>query len=557
MKNSKKNSRKLKIIFIAFIMFFAIIINSNAQTYIAPSSSDYILTTVPAITGLNSALIYDLHSTNIQAYVYYDAASSSSNLYIYDGWTTFMATCTLSHMPINTPDVIIGSGNNQYISDSDFQVAVAYADGSGEVVVDYFNAKSSSIGPTHNFSTSPDVTLTYSGNSPNTVHIDGVSDYSSAYYNPPNPDILPTCRYAFVTWDDGGSIYAAYIDLQSSSTSISAQFICNSGSKPDVAGIQRTVSGTQHNMALIAYLNGSQTLDYVEWDYTASSISSITTIGNVSGMSTISSPRIDAIDDYNYNSTSSGNSYYKVAALVYNAATGYNEIRTYDNLSGTSGWTSSGVISWGGHHPPPYNNYAPSIAMTSPQPGLTNPYSGSNYVVSHFNTAPAGDIVMMEPINYSTYNSLYGPPYKYFGVNNTTYTSTGGVYANSVSTNCNYVCESTLFAWAYPNSLAGYDILWCISLTPYGFRHGVSNNIPGEINKSWQLYPNPSSNYLTLSPSCAGNYEITDMIGLSRLNGDITGNLQQINISSLTPGNYILKTIAVNGNYETQMFVKE
>jgi hypothetical protein len=555
MKNSKNNFRKIKFTIAALFICFAIADRSNAQTYVAASNSDYTVATVSAITGLNSAVIYDLHSAQIQAFVYYDAGSSSSNLYIYDAWSGNQVTRSLSHTPISTPDVIIGSGNNNSVSDSDFQVAVAYADGSGEVVVDYFNAESSSAGtPTYLFSTSPDVTSTYSGNAPSTVHIDGVSNYSGISYM---PDILPTCRYAFVTWDDGGAIYAAYIDLQSSSTSISAQLIANSGTTPDVAGIQRIVSSTPHDMALITYLNGSQTLDYIEWDYTASSISSITTIGSVSGMSTISAPRIDAIDDYQYNSTGSGNSYYKVAAAVYNALTGYNEVRTYDNLTGTSGWASSGVISWGIHHPPPYNNYAPAIAMSGPFIGGTGYYAGSQYVVSHFQTAPAGDMVMMEPIDYSTYNSLFGPPYDYYGVNNTTFTSTGGVYVNSASTTCNYVNESVLFAWAYPNSLSGYDIKWRLSPYAYSFKHGIANNVPGVIKKSWQLYPNPANSFLILSCASIGTYEITDLIGLTRLNGAINGNQQQINLGILPPGNYILKTRGADGNNEAQMFVKE
>ncbi len=75
----------------------------------------------------------------------------------------------------------------------------------------------------------------------------------------------------------------------------------------------------------------------------------------------------------------------------------------------------------------------------------------------------------------------------------------------------------------------------------------------------WTVYPNPANNMLNISNNSTANttYTITDMPGRTIATGTVTAPLQQIDISRLTTGNYILKITTASGATRNEMFVKQ
>lgn len=79
-----------------------------------------------------------------------------------------------------------------------------------------------------------------------------------------------------------------------------------------------------------------------------------------------------------------------------------------------------------------------------------------------------------------------------------------------------------------------------------------------EINGEASVYPNPAKDQLNVkSPNEIVELHVFNMAGQKVLSQKSSGKNQQLNISVLTTGNYILQTIDKNGNSTSTRFIKE
>jgi hypothetical protein len=79
-----------------------------------------------------------------------------------------------------------------------------------------------------------------------------------------------------------------------------------------------------------------------------------------------------------------------------------------------------------------------------------------------------------------------------------------------------------------------------------------------EINGGASVYPNPAKDQLNVkSPNEIVELHVFNMAGQKVLSQKSSGKNQQLNISVLTTGNYILQTIDKNGNSTSTRFIKE
>ncbi len=100
------------------------------------------------------------------------------------------------------------------------------------------------------------------------------------------------------------------------------------------------------------------------------------------------------------------------------------------------------------------------------------------------------------------------------------------------------------------------------SLPVYIKPHSACNagiaTIPTE---DWKIFPNPADDELTIAnPAAAGvaaGYTIVDMVGKTLLAGSLQPGNQQVDLSNLAPGNYILQLHRADGAGKNQLFVKE
>jgi len=562
MENYKIIFRNIKAA-IAPLFLCLMTFGSNAQTLVNPSASPSSLVTglSNAITGLNTAMIQGSNTgsgnvTLLFATVYLDAAGGSSLVYN-DLVSGTIGSVALSHTPTSTPDVIIC--NSQYSPDL-YTIVVAYPSGA-HVYVDYYTfydygTAAAWSGPTLTATTSNHV-----GWQPTTVHLDGIVDFGNTSYTG-----FPFTSLFVVVWDDSlGSIYAAFANADNPPPHLSATTISSSyfpsgifSWYPDVAAIERSVSLNQDHIALITFLDGAhQNLYYIEWDVNTNTVSSPTVIETTTAY--LALPRIDAIDDFNHNTPSmSFGSWYKVA-VEYDGSSGW-EVHTDDN-QGT--WNPSTVINFGALTPP-YNNYAPTIALGGPAPSGPAPlnFDGTQYMVTQYtDNGGGGDIVMMEPIDYGVgnYNSLASPN-DYFWVSQNPGTSSSGYYASCVSSDCNNISGSGLVAWALYNSgTSSYDIWYKITgYSPYAFRHSHQTVTNTTSAKPLSVYPNPACNFLAIeNAGSSDTYSITDIAGSTVMMGVLQSSNQTISVNQLTPGDYTLKIHELGGKYKTEKFVKE
>jgi len=581
MNRKFKIPKTIKATLLALILCADVQDAANAQSLVLPSNNPIPwFTDANTITGINTAMFGGdppSYATYMIACAYFDGTTGgiiANDLVAGNG--CYNVPTSLYATPTSTPDVIIGNvtTGGGYHSNMQYTIAVAYPTSSG-VEVDYFLLGDNGMAincPTYICS------YTWAGSSSgsvHTVHIDGEANYNNV--SPAYPNV----EYAFVTWDDAGTglVYAAHLDLfNTTGGTISSVFPpvqqVATGQSPDVAGIYRGSSAPGHEMALITYTSANNlNLYYQEWDYTASTVSSAITLDfftHASG-SYITIPRIDANDDQGTNQLTSGNSNYKVVAQVYNNGTGYNEVRSYDNLlyAASTYFVNSNAVSSLTAHPPLsntlYNNYTPTVALGGPLASGTS-YDGTQYMMAHFTEdATPDDVVFMEAVNYGTPSTYVSSDYWWVSEGNGhgTMTSTSSNYASSVSAPSNNPPGDNLVAWVYPNGLGGTQVEYKLtgSSPSYAFRQSAPvSAAPTTGSGEVMVYPNPAQGQLMISTGGAMNttydYDITDVLGRSLLHGSINGNNAAIDVSMLIPDTYIVKMYDRNNSIAQKLFVK-
>ncbi len=571
-----------------FLVFSAIIFtfigsNAIAQTLVMPSNSPQVWDGVPSasagvyVPGLNAAMIQYANSTNtnyLAGYACWDGGSNIftdiMDMYAGGGATGQMLVPTSFGTPTGIPDIVIMNDPTTSPYNENFLAVIAYPTSLG-IEIDYVQIQEASGAINYIGMLSPTVcTLSVV---PSVVHIDAIAQYSNMSVTG-----FPYCQHLVVTWDNTSLVntYGAFIDLNSIPATLTPTTI-GSGITPDVAGIERTVgSGLPHELALFTYVgSGGTALWYREWDITSNTLSSAVSLDAGGSGSPISLPRIDAIDDFNNNATSALHANYKVVAQVDSG--GHSMIRTYDNLLTSTytppHWTVSNVVSIGGDYGSgPYDHYAPAVTMGGPYlSGGTD--DATQYLVTDFTHVTgyvSADILMMEPIDYTIPNylaPLVGTTSRYyFWVSDNPPTVTSGYYANAVATPVNNPPTGTaIVVWGYPDGAGNTNIEW--KPTPYGGYYGyafknANPGTPAPIKVTdWKIFPNPADDELTIAnPAAAGvaaGYTIVDVLGKTLLAGSLQPGNQQVDLSSLAPGNYILELHRADGAGKNQLFVKE
>lgn len=88
------------------------------------------------------------------------------------------------------------------------------------------------------------------------------------------------------------------------------------------------------------------------------------------------------------------------------------------------------------------------------------------------------------------------------------------------------------------------------------FNKSFQNNM---VNFSIKMYPNPSSKIVTIELPVNANYNINiiDIAGKMVMQQNASGGTNQLNISSLTSGTYLVEVIDRKGNRKTEKLIKE
>ncbi len=128
------------------------------------------------------------------------------------------------------------------------------------------------------------------------------------------------------------------------------------------------------------------------------------------------------------------------------------------------------------------------------------------------------------------------------------------IVAEVVASSCNSPYMNSMIAWSAP----GYTIEYKPTPYPYAFKPAKQNVAEAQ---SWQLYPNPASENITVTcPAAQGvkaGYEVENMMGQVVVQGSLEPGSQQINLAGIKPGNYLLKLHRDDGAGSQQMFVKD
>ena len=202
----------------------------------------------------------------------------------------------------------------------------------------------------------------------------------------------------------------------------------------------------------------------------------------------------------------------------------------------------------------PYNFYAPTVAIGQP-----TYYS----VMSFLEYSANNDILFMEPINST--GSTVTVSNKCYWVDNDAGSLTGidaasCNYANSVSAPANDIQLASIYAWAFYDG-SNDNVDYKLTNATYSFKEAPSGTATINVfEHGWQVFPNPATNELTVNSAAGVNadmkYQVMDMAGRTALTGSIQGRSQQIDVSMLAAGTYILKMYKGESDDGHAVFVK-
>ena len=456
-----------------------------------------------------------------------------------------------------SPDIIIG--NNAVVPNAVHMVAVAYITlANSNPRIDYFRVIDAGGGtplivPAGSTTFGPSFVS-------NTIHIDIIAEFGNT-----NTTGLPWCDSFAITCDNGTDVLVYEASLNNPPASITPGMMYSVGTgtdpQPDVAGIQRNVACSSctpvvDNKALVAYRDyTTQQLYYVEYDFTTNVASTPAALSGTGIF--VNYPRIDAPDDYNINTPTVTNSFYKVVAEY-----GTGGSSTWDNVM----FTPSAGISDVSYLTPVTNS--PTVAWGG--------NAQTQYQVCHYTNEYSTTLlpqVYMEPIDWTLpgFIPAYSPSFfqDYFLVNFTpiTYPSSfvNGTYLNAISTPCNQPDSVTLVTWGYYNRATNvtnvfYKATTYGGLNGYAYRHAAPSGLGSiALPKDWRVYPVPATSEVTIDvPETSGaKYELMDMAGRTALAGALQAGTQHIDIHTLVPGSYIMTLYTGKECSYTATVVKE
>jgi hypothetical protein len=323
-----------------------------------------------------------------------------------------------------------------------------------------------------------------------------------------------------LTWVENGTVHVMadnFRDVYSHQTSnmAMARYCTITGSAdlgyPDVAGIQRTQGSSFDRIALITYMDFSYNIYYQEWNISSSELSAANIV-----VPDGKEPRIDAIDLYTLNGTSSTAPRYNITYRDGNSA-----IYQYNDKAATPTLLITQLA---------FPNYFVTAPSTVCGPG--NSYTTIYRVMN-------GDDIYAQQTSGMT-----GLPVSadYHTVNCNDYKTNVDPSASQLDNVP--AMPATVFVCGYDN--VSKTIWYNTAGDPLTFSTDGTESVKNTINTShaeWQVTPNPAYDALNLASdaSTTGTYTITDVMGRSVGNGKVSGSANTIDIGKLQAGMYYIK----------------
>ncbi len=357
---------------------------------------------------------------------------------------------------------------------------------------------------------------------------------------------LPRCDRFAVTYGDvhGTAVYGYYSSLNNPAVFLKDTLVTG-GAAGSVAAIQRYDSAMNvDNLALFTY-NGLYGTYYREWNMTTNVISAPVVLDSFGNGALIA-----AIDDYTMNNPST-------TPYAYYSAVGTNGVarRLYNNLLPPGGLDISSALD-------PTRTGYPSITQ-GPCMSYTVCYPQKAYIDSN---------ILAMTVQWNTgapafYNSSLTNPFlnvNYYQVNNSFHGAAQTQCA--VAATCNAVLGTSgmhlSFVYNEHDSLgfgpSKYHLYGKMTDCSMSFKTAKVPTVSNEGD--WTLSPNPAIDgiILTTGNNIRNNtYRITDITGRQLQQATINSNRQQVDISNMTPGMYLLTIYGSGQTVKTIKFIKE
>ncbi len=534
----------------------------HAQWVPASTTADYqLVTSVPRAYGLPmrcAAIDYSNVSTcsgcanpqQVYALTYGSSSNGSTwtaNLIIADDGFSPAITISPSSWTYDGGPIGVVIGNDANTSNTDLLVGVVYANG-GNIHLVVYSVSNIGTGSALSISTYSSNTI-ISGSYYGTC-MDIVPEYNNPFVSTSSSTSLPYCSKAMIAYSDATRLHVLQEDLNTYVSSPTINTIStgtSGGMMMDISGVQVYNGASVENHALFPFFNitGPNALSLYDWDYNTNTVSGPTFIANAPGCKRTA---IDAIKDVNIYGT--GLADWMVAYMANSGS--YEQVFEYNNISGGQNVTAAGGFNLSG-----YDNIYPDIAIAPGSISISQP----NYYTIGYVTAYASlgsDIAAQEVDMTGTVSNSIN-----YEIPMTINTNDDDVVmATSCNTNgCSTGNQPYLYTfWSNYNGTTD-DIYVKSSGDPLAFK---ATAVPKTLNnKDWLLGPNPATNYFTLSApmsydlNSANNYKITDILGRLMATSGINSSSQQINISGLQDGLYLLHIYEAGNEVKTMKFVKE
>ena len=175
------------------------------------------------------------------------------------------------------------------------------------------------------------------------------------------------------------------------------------------------------------------------------------------------------------------------------------------------------------------------------------------------NISGLGDFFIMSPLGGC--NGLAPGPglaFDYFVINST-YPAASSNHANSVSTPCNNVTDTSIVAWTNGGQIY-YKRSGFGGPTGYGYKTKPAPSGSPQGGETLRIFPNPADDHITVSnpaDNAADRYSIKNVLGQIVKNGSMIADEQSIDVSRLANGSYIINFYKEGSPISNKTFVKK
>jgi len=550
----------------------------NSGTHPNNASADYALQPVASWGGpyIVKACAADYSATNASGMVYIDDNQGG-------GWYGFYIEPT-SGLTLH-PDVVICDNLNfyTYLYTNSFLIPCVYIK-SGTIYLQielFYNAGDPvSMGGSGVITpwTSP-IQVSNTGVATGAPHIDVESKYSTltTWGSPTSDNVTITWTEssgAIKSWSGSiNAITALWPSLPANLFGMGMYqtiYNTNNPTDPDVAMVERNTVSGMHDIAIFTFLENTTpvTLKYAEWDITTNTV----TTSNLD-QGSFAPPRIDAIDNYTYNTPYGHTAYYTVVTTGSNTTYPVYTVLEYNNLTPPGGVDVLHAVGLLGKEKP----YNATIAcgptacggnITTGDYGFTIQYYATGLYTTYlaeqidWNTgAVLGTNYYEVPMNPVTGNtnaisssnnedgSVFNPQHVFSAWDDGT---------TNLWSKLNRMCPAFGFKQDKKQQATTIEVKKVVDGL-YSFRPSIAKDNP----ETWNVSPNPATDNITLTTSQdisnqeQAQYSLTDITGREYVRSNITQQIENIDLSRYVPGIYLLHIYQPGKEEKTIKVVKQ